>query len=243
MTGDESVPVSIRPVGERPLVPWPVVPWPVVIVFAGSVPVATALRERLPEADGVIAADSGLQVANALGLHVDLLVGDLDSVDPALVDVAVASGTKVERHPVEKDATDLELAFDAARTRGARRIVLVDGGGDRLDHLLGNLALLASPALAGAQVEAYAGTARVAVARGGEPAVQINGPPDSLVTLLAAGAPARGIVTEGLRYPLQREELTPGTTRGVSNELVGGSAAVGLQAGTLLVVQPFGGVQ
>ena len=228
MTGDDSVPVSI---------------WPVVIVFAGSQPVARALRDRLPAPAAVIAADSGLQVAAALGVHVDLLVGDLDSADPALVDAAAASGTMVERHPAEKDATDLELAFDAARARGARRIVLVDGGGDRLDHLLGNMALLASPALAGVEVEAYAGTAHLGVVRGGEGPVAISGAPGSLVTLLAAGDAARGIVTEGLRYPLECEELTPGTTRGVSNELVGGSGSVRLQSGTLLVVQPFGGGQ
>jgi thiamine pyrophosphokinase len=215
----------------------------VVIVFAGSVPVAPALCERLPAGAGVIAADSGLGVAAALGVPVDLLVGDLDSADPGLVEAAIASGTTVERHPAEKDATDLELAFDAALARGARRIVLVDGGGDRLDHLLGNLALLGSTALAGVRLEAYVGTARLAVARGGEPPVDISGPPGSLVTLLALGGPARGIVTEGLRYPLRGEELEPGTTRGVSNELTGPSGAVRLAGGTLLVVQPFGGVQ
>jgi len=226
MTGDDAVPDST---------------WAFAIVFAGSAPVAATVRDRLPAGAAVIAADSGVQVATALGLHVDLLVGDLDSADPASVDAAIAGGTTVERHPAEKDATDLELAFDAALARGARRIVLVDGGGDRLDHLLGNLTLLASPALAGVRVEAYAGTARLAVARGGEPAVEITGEPGSLVTLLAAGGPARGIVTDGLRYPLRCEELAPGTTRGVSNELVGRSGSVGLQTGTLLVVQPFGG--
>ena len=215
----------------------------VAIVFAGSTPVAPALCGRLPAGAGVIAADSGLGVAAALGVPVDLLVGDLDSADPGLVEAAVASGTTVERHPAEKDATDLELAFDAALARGARRIVLVDGGGDRLDHLLGNLALLGSTALAGVQVEAYAGTARLAVARGGEPPVDVSGPSGSLVTLLALGGPARGIVTEGLRYPLRDEALEPGTTRGVSNELTGISGAVRLESGTLLVVQPFGGVQ
>jgi len=228
MTGDDSVPVSIRPVA---------------IVFAGSTPVAGAVRDRLPVPAAVIAADSGLQVAAALGMHVDLLVGDLDSADPAAVDAAAASGTTVERHPAEKDATELELAFDAALARGARHIVLVDGGGDRLDHLLGNVALLASPALAGVRVEAYAGTAQLGVARGGEGPLSISGPPGSLVTLLAAGGVAQGIVTEGLRYPLECEQLSPGTTRGVSNELVGGSGSVRLQSGTLLVVQPFGGAQ
>jgi thiamine pyrophosphokinase len=215
----------------------------VVIVFAGSAPVAPALRSRLPERAGVVAADSGLRVADALGLHVDLLVGDLDSADPALVDAAIARGTVVERHPAEKDATDLELALDAARARGARRIVVVDGGGDRLDHLFGNVHLYGSPAFAGIDIVAYAGSARLAIARGGEAAVSALGPPGSLLSLLPLGGPACGIVTDGLRYPLCDETLVPGTTRGVSNELTGDSGSVRLRTGTLLVVQPFGGVQ
>jgi thiamine pyrophosphokinase len=212
---------------------------PVAVVFAGSRPVAPGLLDFLPPDADVVAADSGLHVATSLGLHVDLLVGDLDSAEPSAVRAAVASGTTVDRHPAEKDATDLELAFDAAITRGAGRITLVDGGGDRLDHLLGNLLLLASPALAGIEIEAFCGSARVSVARGGDPPLAIEGPPGSFVTLLPVGGAASGIVTEGLRYPLADEELAPGTTRGVSNELVAGWASVQLRSGTLLVVQPF----
>jgi thiamine pyrophosphokinase len=220
-----------------------IAPVPVAIVFAGSRSVAPGLLDRLPDDADVIAADSGLHVASTLGLHVDHLVGDLDSTETSAVDAAVASGTTVDRHPAEKDATDLELAFDSALARGAQRLVLVDGGGDRLDHLLGNLLLLASAMLSGVAVEAFCGTARIAVARGGDPPTAIAGPPGSFVSLLPIGGPARGIVTEGLRYPLNREELAPGTTRGVSNELVGHAASVRLTGGTLLVVQPFGGAQ
>jgi len=216
-----------------------IAPVPVAVVFAGSRPVAPALFDRLPADADIVAADSGLGVATALGLHVHHLVGDLDSADPSAVRAAVASGTTVDRHPAEKDATDLELAFDAAIARGAGRITLVDGGGDRLDHLLGNLLLLASPALAGIQTEAFCGTARISVARGGDPPLAIEGTPGSFVTLLPVGGAARGIVTDGLRYPLDGEELAPGTTRGVSNELVTGWASVWLSSGTLLVVQPF----
>jgi len=216
---------------------------PAAIVCAGNGRVEPAVRARLPQPADVIAADSGLAVATALGLEVDLLVGDLDSVDPGAVEAAEAAGTTVERHPAEKDATDLELALDAARVRGARRLVVVDGGGDRLDHLLGNVLLLASAAFSDTEVEAFCGDARVAVARGGGDAVTIAGSPGSLVTLLPVGGAARGIVTDGLRYPLRAEELAPGTTRGVSNELLGDSGRVRLSEGTLLVVQPFGGAR
>ncbi len=216
-----------------------IAPVPVAIVFAGSQPVSPAIREWLPDNADVVAADSGLRVANALGLHVHHLVGDLDSADASEVDAAVASGTTVDRHPAEKDATDLELAFDAAIARGARRVVLVDGGGDRVDHLLGNLLLLASPLLANVSVEAFFGTARVLVVRGGDPPVTIGGALGSLVTLLPLGGPARGISTRGLRYPLRDEELAPGTTRGVSNELAAHTGSVRLASGALLIVQPF----
>jgi thiamine pyrophosphokinase len=213
----------------------------VAIVFAGNRPVAPSLREWLPDDADVVAADSGLRVAEALGMHVNHLVGDLDSADPDEVEAAVASGTTVDRHPAEKDATDLALALDAAVARGAQRIVVVDGGGDRLDHLLGNLLLLASPALAGVEVEAFCGTARILLARGGDPPVTIGGALGSFVTLLPVGGPAYGINTRGLRYRLADEDLWPGTTRGISNELAAHTASVWLEAGALLVVQPFAG--
>ena len=58
----------------------------------------------------VIAADSGMDHALALGVEVDLLVGDLDSVLPESIPLA----KRVERHPWDKDVTDLELALLAA---------------------------------------------------------------------------------------------------------------------------------
>src|SRR5438552_7488219 len=134
---------------------------PAAIVFAGSGTVSAAVRNRLPADADVIAADSGLAVATALGVPVDHLVGDLDSVDPAAVEAAEAAGTTVDRHPAEKDATDLELALDAALTRGARQVAVVDAGGDRLDHLLANGLFLALAAFAGTAIEGFCGTARV----------------------------------------------------------------------------------
>ena len=43
--------------------------------------------------------------------------------------------------------------------------------------------------------------------------------------------------------PLEREDLLPGSTRGVSNEMLDHAATVDVEAGVLLAVQPFGGLQ
>src|SRR5688572_20257234 len=89
----------------------------VALVFAGGDPLPEGISERLPADAFVIAADSGLRYAQLLGRRVDLVVGDFDSVDPDDLAAAEASGAAVERHAAAKDATDLELALDAAHAR------------------------------------------------------------------------------------------------------------------------------
>jgi thiamine pyrophosphokinase len=205
------------------------------VVFAGGEPVSAHLAERLPGTDLVVAADSGVEHALALGWRVDVVVGDLDSAAPAALDAAIAAGAQVERHPVDKDQTDLELALRAARARGAGRVVVVGGHGGRLDHLLANALVLASPAADGADVEWLAGTARVTVVRS---EAGLTGSAGSTCSLLAVGGPARGVRTEGLRFALRGDDLMPGSTRGMSNELTGTDARVSVEAGTLLAVQP-----
>ncbi len=183
----------------------------------------------------MIAADSGLEHARALGVHVELVVGDLDSVDPAALDAAVADGTDVERHPVAKDATDLELALDAALDRGATAVRVVGIAGGRLDHFLGNVLLLTSPRYADVRVDAQLDGAHVIVVRD---RADLDGSPGDLCSLLPVGGPAVGVLTDGLRYPLRRETLAQGTTRGVSNEFVSSTASVSLDDGVLLAVLP-----
>ena len=205
------------------------------IVFTGGEPPPASALDGLPAPDLVVAADSGLHHAQALGWRVDVLVGDLDSVDPASLEAAIASGTEVERHPAAKDATDLELALLAARDRDCGRVVLVGGHGGRFDHLLANTLLLASPELSGIELEARMGDAHVFVVRD---TCELRGRPGDRCSLLPVGGRAVGVRTEGLRFPLRRETLYPGSTRGVSNEFLDDTARVALDDGVLLAVLP-----
>lgn len=209
-----------------------------VIVVAGGGPPAGGVAERLPVPDRVIAADSGLEHAVRLSLAVDLVVGDLDSVAPAALEAAAARGVRVERHPEAKDATDLELALDAALATGPGRLVVVSGGDPaRLDHLLALALLLGGDRFAAVAVEAWVGPAHLTIARPGR-AAQLAGARGDLVTLLPLHGAARGVTTSGLLYPLHDEDLPPGTTRGVSNEMLAARASVALRAGVLVAVQP-----
>lgn len=200
-----------------------------VVVLAGG-PEAPDVRE-LPAGATVIAADSGAD----LGFPVDLAVGDFDSVRPETLETIA----RLERHPAEKDATDLELALEAALRLEPERILVVAGAGGRLDHLLGGLLVVAAEAFAGVEVDGQFGAAAVHVIRGER---TLRGAPGELVSLFAVHGPAEGVVTDGLAYPLRGETLERGSTRGVSNVFVAAEARVRVGRGVVLAVRPTGSV-
>lgn len=208
---------------------------PCVVVVAGGGPLSTDAVAGLPDDAYVIAADSGLDHARGVGLEVDLVVGDMDSVSPEALAAARADGTAIEHHPAAKDQTDLELALDRAVARRPDRVVVIGGSGGRLDHLLAEVLVLASEPYAAVPIEARLGDALVTVVRS---AVTLRGVPESLLTLVPVGGPARGVTTAGLLYPLVDEDLAAGSTRGVSNELVDPVAEVRVREGVLLAIQP-----
>ena len=195
-------------------------------------------------ADLVIVADGGLRWAQKLGVQVDVVVGDMDSVDGAALAEVEAGGAEIVRHDPDKDATDLELALRLACERGANSIKLIGGHGGRLDHFLGNITLLASLPK-GVQAQALMGQTEIFVIHGhgtreaeqqGEE-LELNGKPGQLVSLIPWGGDAAGIKTEGLRWPLAGETLPQGTSRGIGNQMTGTQASVSLESGTLLVIK------
>jgi thiamine pyrophosphokinase len=207
----------------------------VLVISGGPAPDAADIGP-LPAGAFVIAADSGLEHASALGLEVDVLVGDLDSASAEAVRAAESAGVRVERHPTAKDATDLELALDYALVAGATRVTVVSGGGgERLDHHLAELVLLASERYAPLRLDARIGPARAAAIHARDD-VSLAGTPGAFITLLALGGPATGVTATGVRWPLFLDTLHPGSTRGVSNEIVSSPVRIQLAGGNLLAV-------
>ena len=207
----------------------------VIVVVAGGDPPDPESALAIPLGARVIAADRGLEHALALGLDVEIAVGDFDSASSEAGARAEASGTRIERHSAEKDATDLELALDAALALGPEGILVLAGDGGRLDHLLSTLLLLGSSRYEAVEIDAFVGPARVHVVRGQR---AIEGSVGELVSLLALHGPAEGVRTEGLAYPLEGETLEPGSSRGVSNVFAVATARISLERGVLLAIRP-----
>jgi thiamine pyrophosphokinase len=209
------------------------------VVFVGGPRTSTTVPERLsrpddPRPDLVVAVDSGLDVALAHGWSVDLVVGDMDSVDPAGFDAAVAAGAGVQRHPADKDATDLELALDALLAEQVDRAELFAADAGRMDHLVGGLLTVCAPRFAGIELRAWLGGALVVPVHD---RAQVEGRVGQRLSIL----PVHGEVTvrtDGLRWPLADERLEAGSSRGLSNEMVAEVAEVQVRGGVVAVVLP-----
>jgi thiamine pyrophosphokinase len=210
-----------------------------IVVADGDVPAAEELPAGLLVAGDllVVAADGGLRKAEQLGLLPDVVVGDGDSLAPEVLDGLAGRGIELQLHSPDKEQSDTELALSEAIRRGATQVVVLGAlGGNRFEHALANLLLLAQPGLAGCDVRLVDGRTTIRVlADGGSLALtSVDG---QMVSLLPLSEQVEGVRTGGLRFPLDGDVLIQGPTRGLSNEITGANASVAIDRGRLAVVQ------
>jgi thiamine pyrophosphokinase len=210
-------------------------PQRVVIIANGDLEEPGFYRKLLRKDDYIICADGGSRHAKTLGLVPDLLIGDLDSIDPEQMPVDGVLKPKLIKYPAAKDYSDLELAVDHAVAMKPAEIIIIGAlGGSRVDHTLFNLMLLQLPL-------AHHIPARI-VDRNQE-LVMINdelvieGQPGDYLSLFPLNTDAEGVTTEGLKYPLQNEMLKLSSSRGLSNELAESRAKISISRGMLLVIK------
>jgi thiamine pyrophosphokinase len=207
-----------------------------IVVVTGAAPLDRRAVAAVPRDAIVIAADGGLDHARAAGVDPDVLVGDLDSI--SAIGLAWASEhAEVVRHPIDKAATDTELAITHAATYAPARILLVAGQGDRLDHAVAALGALGAPALATvASLEAWWGSDQLHVVHAPH-AVELDVPRGTTFSVLAMHGPAHGVTVSGARWPLTDHTLDPLVGLGVSN-VVDTATTVTATVGIVTVIVP-----
>ena len=208
-----------------------------VVFVNGDIADYGALSRWLRADDYRIAADGGARHLEALGLTPDMIVGDLDSIDPSLLAQLRGQGAAVEKHPAAKDATDLELALERAVRDGAREILLFGAVGGRLDQTFANLLILAQQNWT-VPLAIVEGDQLARVLRGRQ-SVTLTGPTGGYISAVALSEEVTGVTYQGLEYPLENATLRLGSTRGVSNTLASSPAQISIESGILLVTQQF----
>ncbi len=207
---------------------------PTTVVLLGGNTADVGSLGVLPANAVVVAADSGVELARQLGLDVHAVVGDMDSISPTALAALDALGTEIVRHPIDKNESDAELALRYAIARGAQRVVLVGGGGGRLDHQLALFAVMFINELRGVHVEArLAGSRAYAVHDGAT--VDIECTKGDVIGLLPFGGDAHGVTTSGLQWALSDESLIVTASRGISNRAIATHVTIAVTKGRLIV--------
>lgn len=189
--------------------------------------------------DAVVAADSGLDAALALGFEPDLLVGDLDSISDAGRRWALDHEVPTERHPTDKDLTDTALALQSSLARSAEHLtVATPAATGRLDHLLGTLGALGDPDLARHRTVTALVDLTVAHVLHPRHEIVLTLGDHRVFSLVALHGPCIGVDVVGARWPLADATLAAGSTLGISNESLGTPIHVRVRTGVLTVVVP-----
>jgi thiamine pyrophosphokinase len=204
------------------------------VIFAnGQLPNNHTVKELIEPGDVIIGADGGTLNALAVDLQPSVVIGDLDSLPPELLPQLTLRGVIVWRFPPEKDSTDLELALRYSTESEYDPVLIVGALGGRTDQMLANIALMTKADFAHKDIRCDDGVEELFFIRD---RAEIRGRADDTVSLIPWGAPVEGIVTDGLKYPLNGETLQPDRSRGISNTMLGELATVTIASGMLLCV-------
>ena len=178
--------------------------------------------------DNVIYADAGYNFADKIGKkNVVGVVGDFDSLGSA------PGGEKIIGLEVEKNFTDGERAVRYAKEVGADEIVIYGAYGGKIEHILGNIALLKIAESIGVKAVIKDGATVTRLISG---KVTLNAKKGGTLSLIPYGGDCRFKSSEGLYYPLDGLTLTPCDTRGISNVIENEKITIEIISGEALVV-------
>ena len=196
-------------------------------------------RPNAPAPSHVVAVDSGAGHALGLGLEIDVVVGDLDSIDRAVLGELRSRGVAIEAHPADKDRSDLDLALQRVADLAPGQVHLVAGGGGRLDHLLMATLVIGRAEHLALPLTLHVGDDRVSAHRAGDQVV-LTGPVGSTVSIAALGDSA-SVTTQGFKWELTAAtDLPTGSTLGLSNVTTESPARIEVATGTVLVFEVVG---
>ncbi len=176
----------------------------------------------------VIGVDEGAYRALSLGVHVDMAIGDFDSINAEKL-AFIESKTKVIRLNPKKNETDTEAAL--AQCTDASKIIILGGiQGKRIEHFIGNLLLMCSRKnieMLDNNSHIYMMDSSFSIKKSDYKFISFFAMEDTFISL------------DGFAYPLNNHYLKRLDSHSLtlSNELVSERGIVTLKGGKVLVIQ------
>lgn len=189
------------------------------------------------QADFILVADSGMEFMRRANIKPDMIIGDFDSVGlETLTFFREQQGIIFKELNPIKDDTDTEFAIRQAIELGAKEIMVLGATGTRLDHVLGNVALLGIGLKEQVDIQLVDAHNRIRMIDRSlklKKAEQFGG----YVSLLPYAGEVKGVTLKGFKYPLDNYTMGSFSSLGISNEIVEEEAEILLEAGALVVIE------
>ena len=182
--------------------------------------------------DLVIAADGGYAHLERASILPDVLIGDFDSIGaiPGLV------SAEIIRHPVQKDETDMYLAYKLGAAKGCDEFYIYGGVGGREDHTFANYCLLLDAINEKKRVYLIGNGRKIFVIKNEK--ITLDSTSGKTLSVFAFGSDAHGVCLRGVSYEAEGITLSHAFPLGVSNSIKEGGtrAEISVENGALLVM-------
>lgn len=199
------------------------------IVGHGSLATLEGLKSRLQAFEKVVAVDGGLHYLHEMGVVPDLILGDMDSVDPSLL--RQYSKVPFKKYDRDKDKSDTEIAVELLLEQGFTKVHLFSSFGKRVDHSLYNIQLLRRYPK---KLVLENQTDHSFVLREGR--VRLTCAPGDVFSLIPLSDQVFEVLTVGMRWELDYQTLSA-QCMSLSNEAIGDDVQIEVGQGDLLITK------
>ena len=180
----------------------------------------------------IIAADGGANSLYKLGITPNYIIGDFDSIS---TETKKSFKTKSEFiHFARQNDTDVEKSLKFAIRKGFKRVFLMGGTGDRLDHTICNLGIVIK----------FFERINIILIHGKTVLFPYNSNqnlrtiPNETISLYAFDDKTL-ISSKGLKYQLKNVNLRFGQKESTSNVALGESVHLTVNGGIIFVIREF----
>ncbi len=183
--------------------------------------------------DLIVVADGGANYTFELGITPNLILGDLDSIRPEVLEYYQQQQVQFDTYPIEKDQSDTQLILKRLTARGYDNIIVMAALGGRIDHSLANIFLLERFARKGLRIRFVTPSSILELIT---TEYLITNKKGATISLIPITEEVSDVNLIGFKYPLFNTTFKRGDTLSLSNVIIEEIAEIKFDQGKLLLI-------
>lgn len=188
--------------------------------------------QSIKEDDLIIAVDGGYQKCLELKLAPHLLIGDLDSIEHALLKKVPASCQRIV-YPRMKDETDTQLALQFCIKENIPEVIICNDLTGRFDHSFALIQNLLQAHQNGLKAKIISQTQIITIL---DETNIMAYPVKTILSLISLSERTEFTSSQGLAYPLDNLTLYNWQSKGISNTISEPTQYIKLSSGSVLAI-------